>query len=95
TYPSTVSGHKTRETAASFKDHFSQARLFWNSMSHVEKIHMMQAFSFELGKVKSKSVRQQVVGMIGHISTELAAVSLVLCPETVEGYVTVKTHNIL
>ncbi|PFP05729.1 catalase [Bacillus thuringiensis] len=72
TYPSTVSGHKTRETAASFKDHFSQARLFWNSMSHVEKIHIMQAFSFELGKVKSKSVRQQVVDMIGHISTELA-----------------------
>ena len=32
----------------------------------------MQAFSFELGKVKSKSVRQQVVNMIGHISTELA-----------------------
>ncbi|MGR4032083.1 catalase, partial [Bacillus sp. ZZQ-131] len=72
TYPSTVSGHKTRETAASFKDHFSQARLFWNSMSHVEKIHIIQAFSFELGKVKSKSVRQQVVDMIGHISTELA-----------------------
>lgn len=74
TYPSLVDGRKVRETAESFEDHFSQARLFWNSMSPVEKDHIMQAFSFELGKVQSISVRQQVVNMLGHISTELATV---------------------
>lgn len=74
TYPSLVDGRKVRETAESFEDHFSQARMFWNSMTPVEKEHIMQAFSFELGKVQSVSVRQQVVNMLGHISTELATV---------------------
>ncbi|MBP1999848.1 catalase [Paenibacillus shirakamiensis] len=72
TYPSTVEGQKLRVTAPSFLDHFSQARLFWNSMSPVEKSHIIQAFSFELGKVKSMSVRQQVIDMMGNISTLLA-----------------------
>ncbi|MGF9976911.1 catalase [Viridibacillus arvi] len=72
TYPSTVEGQKTRKTAPSFKDHFSQARLFWNSMSSIEKSHIIHGFCFELGKVKSVSVRQQAVNMLGRISTELA-----------------------
>ncbi|WP_195575247.1 catalase [Paenibacillus sp. 1001270B_150601_E10] len=72
TYPSTVEGVKIRKTSPSFDDHFSQARLFWNSMTPVEKSHIIQAFSFELGKVQRVSVRQQVVNMLGHISTLLA-----------------------
>ncbi|MDQ0269706.1 catalase [Cytobacillus purgationiresistens] len=72
TYPSTVEGLKVRETAPSFKDHFSQARLFWNSMTNVERNHIFSAFCFELGKVKSVSVRQRVVNLIGYISTDLA-----------------------
>ncbi|ASV69816.1 catalase HPII [Cytobacillus kochii] len=72
TYPSQVEGMKVRKTAPSFTDHFSQARLFWNSMSDVERNHIFLAFSFELGKVKSKMVRQNVVNLIGHISHDLA-----------------------
>ncbi|MFS0781958.1 catalase [Bacillus sp. 1P06AnD] len=71
-FPDKVHGHKTRLTGELFDDHFSQARLFWNSMSLIEKKHIQNAFSFELGKVKSHSVRQQVVDMIAHISTSLA-----------------------
>ncbi|MFJ2042852.1 catalase [Paenibacillus taichungensis] len=74
TYPSTVQGLKERKTAASFLDHFSQARLFWNSMTGVEKGHIIQALTFELGKVKDVSIRQQVVDMLGNISTELATI---------------------
>ncbi|MBM7840514.1 catalase [Alkalihalobacillus xiaoxiensis] len=73
TYPETVSGKKIRKTAPSFADHYSQARLFWNSMSHWEKDHIANAFSFELGKVKSKDVRQQVVTQIGKVSNALAS----------------------
>lgn len=72
TYPSLVDGIKVRKTAASFMDHFSQARLFWNSMSDVEKSHILQAFSFELGKVNSPAVRERVVHLIAHISRPLA-----------------------
>ncbi|WP_424475310.1 catalase [Oceanobacillus kimchii] len=72
TYPSLVEGLKVRKTAPSFLDHFSQARLFWNSMTDVEKSHILQAFSFELGKVNVPEVRQRVVNLIGHISRPLA-----------------------
>ncbi|WP_020617200.1 catalase [Paenibacillus daejeonensis] len=70
-YQERVEGHKVRARSESFKDHFSQARLFWNSMSEPEQLHIIQAFSFELGKVKSKDVRQQAVDMFGHVSSEL------------------------
>ncbi len=48
TYPSAVEGVKTRKTMKSFSDHFLQARLFWNSMTKVEKEHIAGAFSFQL-----------------------------------------------
>ena len=72
TYPSLVEGKKVRQTAPSFEDHFSQGRLFWNSMSDVEKSHILQAFSFELGKVKNPEVRERAVRLIAHISRPLA-----------------------
>lgn len=72
-YQEKVEGRKVRSRSESFKDHFSQATLFWNSMSEPEKQHLKNAFSFELGKVKSKSVQQQVVDMFANVSVELAA----------------------
>ncbi|WP_226681779.1 catalase [Sutcliffiella horikoshii] len=71
-YQEKVEGRKVRTRSNSFKDHFSQATLFWNSMSKPEKDHIKQAFSFELGKVKSKDVRQQVVDMFANVNMELA-----------------------
>ncbi|MFD1359468.1 catalase [Fictibacillus halophilus] len=72
-YQEKVEGRKVRSRSESFKDYFSQATLFWNSMSEPEKQHLKNAFSFELGKVKSKSVQQQVVDMFANVSVELAA----------------------
>lgn len=71
-YQEKVEGRKVRSRSESFKDFFSQATMFWNSMSEPEKKHIIEAFSFELGKVKSKSVQQQVVDMFANVSTELA-----------------------
>ncbi|MEH7884146.1 catalase [Bacillus sp. JJ1609] len=71
-YQEKVEGRKVRERSDSFKDHYSQAILFWNSMSEVEKQHIIDAFSFEVGKVMSKDVQQQVVDMLGNIDTFLA-----------------------
>lgn len=71
-YQEKVEGRKVRERSDSFKDHYSQAILFWNSMSEVEKEHIIEAFSFEIGKVMSKDVQQQVVDMLGNIDTFLA-----------------------
>ncbi|WP_156291270.1 catalase [Oceanobacillus salinisoli] len=71
-YQEKVEGRKIRARSESFTDHFSQATLFWNSMSPAEKKHIIDAFSFELGKVDSISVRQQVVDMFANVSLKLA-----------------------
>ncbi|MFC4389066.1 catalase [Gracilibacillus marinus] len=73
-YHEKIDAHKVRARSESFKDHFSQATLFWNSMSAAEKEHIMNAFSFELGKVKNKSVQKQVVDMFANVSHELATI---------------------
>ena len=50
-YAERIDGQKIRERSESFRDHFSQATLFWNSQSDAEKEHIVLAFRFELGKV--------------------------------------------
>lgn len=71
-YEEKVEGHKVRARSESFKDHFTQARLFWLSMTDIEKEHIINGFSFELGKVKNKAIRKQVVDMFAHVSHTLA-----------------------
>ena len=73
-YPEKVEGQITREIpSASFEDHFSQARLFWNSMSPPEKYNIIKTFIFHVARVKSKSVRQQVVDMFSNVDQDMAA----------------------
>jgi catalase len=71
-YAEKVDGHKIRDRSESFRDFFSQAKLFWNSQSEAEKMHLLSAFHFELGKVESMEVRQRMVDMVSHIDEDLA-----------------------
>lgn len=72
-YTEKVEGRKVQQRSDSFKDHYSQAALFWHSMSDTEKQHIVQAFTFELGKVKRKEIRQRTVDMFSQVSTDLSA----------------------
>ena len=45
-----------------FFDHFSQAKLFYNSQSPPEKAHIVQALQFELGKVEVSAIRARMLG---------------------------------
>jgi catalase len=72
-YAEKVDGQKIRARSQSFMDHFSQARLFWNSMSDAEKRHIVEAFHFEVGSVKNKDIRQRVVDMFNNVDGSLAA----------------------
>ncbi|WP_068775715.1 catalase [Paenibacillus sp. FJAT-26967] len=72
-YAEKVEGRKIQARSDSFKDHFSQATLFWNSMSPVEKQHIINAFRFELGKVKTKEIREKAVEMFSQVDPELGA----------------------
>jgi EAL domain-containing protein (putative c-di-GMP-specific phosphodiesterase class I) len=45
-YPELEEGRKLRRRPESFADHYSQATLFWNSMSQWEKKHIVEAYRF-------------------------------------------------
>ncbi len=67
-----VEGHKIRARSESFKDHFSQATLFWNSITEPEKKHLVEAIHFELGKVETIAIRERMVANFYKVSPELA-----------------------
>jgi catalase len=71
-FPERVEGHKVRERSPSFSDHFSQATLFWNSLSEVEKEHLVEAAHFELGKVKEMQIKERMLDRFNHVDHELA-----------------------
>lgn len=72
-YNERIDAKKIRARSRSFFDHFSQARLFLNSQSEAEKNHLIDAFSFELGKVKMVPIRERMLGLLSHVDKGLAA----------------------
>ena len=71
-YAEKVDGDKIRKRSESFKDFYSQAALFWHSMSEVERAHIVAAFGFELGKVDTPAIRETVVVQLNRVDHELA-----------------------
>jgi catalase len=71
-YPERVEGHKIRERSPSFADHFSQATLFWNSLSTGEQDRVVEAAHFELGKVPHIEVKQRMLDRFNKVDGELA-----------------------
>lgn len=69
--PREVSGPRIRRRAASFGDHYSQATLFWESVSPVERDHIVGAFAFELGKCESDEIRDRMLVNLSNVSSEL------------------------
>ncbi|MDA2803963.1 catalase [Nocardiopsis suaedae] len=67
-----VDGAKVRERSKSFQDHYSQATLFYNSLSDWERGHLVEAFRFELGKCDTHQVRERVVERLNHVDHGLA-----------------------
>jgi catalase len=72
THPAAATGPKVRERSESFRDHFTQATLFWNSQSEIEKDHLVSAAHFELGKVEPMHVRQRICDLFHNVDPELA-----------------------
>jgi catalase len=67
-----VSGTKVRQRSESFVDHYSQAKLFYNSQSEPEKMHLQNALIFELSKVTMPEIRERMVGQLAFIDRALA-----------------------
>ena len=62
---------KVRAQARSFDDHFSQARLFYRSMSPVEQDHIKGSYSFELAKCYEQAVRERQLQCLANIDVDL------------------------
>jgi catalase len=69
---------KIRQNPVSFDDHFSQVRLFWSSMSPVEKEHIIRAYTFELGKCYEQTIKERQLQCLANIDP-------VLCIEVATG----------
>ena len=67
-----IDAQKIRARSTSFNDYFSQATLFYNSQTPTEKQHIIDAFHFELGKVKTEEVRKRMVGLLTQVDKDLA-----------------------
>jgi catalase len=64
--------HKVRGKPERFADHYTQATLFWNSQTPVEKEHIVNAFRFELTRVQTPAVRERMVSGLMNVAPELA-----------------------
>jgi len=67
-----IDAKKVRARSSSFADHFTQARLFFNSQTEPEKQHIINAYSFELSKVNSVEIRTRELAILNQIDSSLA-----------------------
>ena len=66
-------GEKLRVRAELFADHYSQARLFWRSLTENEQAHVASSFVFELSKVALEQPPGRMVANLRNVDETLAA----------------------
>ncbi|MFP5438790.1 MAG: catalase [Bacteroidia bacterium] len=67
-----IEAYKVRGRSESFSDHFSQAALFFNSQTDIEKQHIIKALRFELSKVETVAIRERMLGLLSQVDKKLA-----------------------
>ena len=73
TFEEPLQGEKVRLRPESFADHYSQARMFYRSVTPQERKHMKMALTFELGKVDTVAIRRRMLGHLNIIDAELGS----------------------
>ena len=68
-----LTGTTIRVRSETFADHYSQARLFYKSITRPEQRHMAQALIFELSKVETEAVRLRMLGHLALIDDTLSS----------------------
>jgi len=71
--PRVIEGRAVRGAPASFDDHFSQAAVFYRSLTPIEQTHMVEAFAFELGKVYRQDVKERELTVLANVDSDLCA----------------------
>ena len=71
-FPERVSEDKVRGKPEKFADHYTQARLFFESQTPTEQAHIVGGFRFELSKLTVPAIRERMLSSLVNASTELA-----------------------
>lgn len=71
-YAQKIAGIKARAQGPKFKEHFKQARMFYNSLKPHEKKHLAQALSFELDHCDEPIVYERMCQRLADIDLDLA-----------------------
>jgi catalase len=71
TAPIPTEATKVRLRAESLRDHYSQARLFYRSVTPQEQKHIAMALTFELSKVDIVEIRRRMLGHLEVIDPKL------------------------
>jgi catalase len=69
--PRLVDGPTVRAQPASFDDHFTQAAMFYRSLSYLEQVHVIEAFTFELGKCYEQTIKERQLEVLANVDAEL------------------------
>jgi catalase len=68
-----VEGTVVRASPASFDDHFSQATMFYRSLTPLEQAHIVEAFTFELGKCYDRAIKERELQVLANVDADLCA----------------------
>ncbi|KAH0305289.1 catalase, partial [Aureobasidium melanogenum] len=68
-----LTGAFTRELSPTFNDHWSQARMVWNSVTPAEQQIVVNSLRFEISQVQSQVVKQNFIIQLNRISHDLAS----------------------
>ena len=69
--PRQVEGSTVRAHPASFDDHFTQAAMFYRSLTYVEQAHIIEAFTFELGKCYEQAIKKRQLEVLASVDADL------------------------
>jgi catalase len=71
--PRPVDGTVVRASPVSFDDHFSQPTMFYRSLSPLEQAHLVEAFTFELGKCYEQAIKERELQVLANVDADLCA----------------------
>jgi catalase len=71
--PRQIEGAVVRSAPVSFDDHFSQAAMFYASLTSIEQRHVADAYTFELGKCYEQAIKERALTVLAKIDGELCA----------------------
>jgi catalase len=71
--PRPVEGTVVRAKPVSFEDHFTQPAMFYHSLTPLEQAHIVEAFTFELGKCYEQAIKERELQVLANVDADLCA----------------------